>query len=221
MKDYKTLQEEKRQKNLLANALWIVALFCMLSGAIMFIVGMRPVLEVLVTLGEGGQTSTGASGQVGVVIGGVVLILVGIVLIYVASAIKKAAERAEAEGTRNAQLFMQINNEYTEHPQPAKPVETQAPQVNLFCMACGKPIDKEDYRYCPYCGKEVGRLGQELQALSVPIDTDGIEVSDEPMWGHIPAEHSAKAARLCLYCGNQLKEDEEVCPICGHKVNHD
>jgi len=224
MDDFKTLEEKKRQKTLLANALWIVALFCMMAGAVMFIVGMRPVLEVLVTMGEGGQTSSGASSQVGVVIGGVVLMLIGIVLIYVASAIKKAAERAEIDGAKGAQMLMQINNDYTEHPQqpkPVAPVAEEANQITLFCMGCGKPIEKDNYRYCPYCGKEVARLGQELEALSVPIDTAGIEVSDEPMWGHIPEEHKSSATRLCLYCGNELKNDEEVCPICGHKVKHE
>ena len=64
MNDFTDLQEKKRQKSILANALWIVALFCMLSGAVLFIVGMRPVLEVLVTLGEGGQTGAGATKKV-------------------------------------------------------------------------------------------------------------------------------------------------------------
>lgn len=222
MTDFKDQQEKKRQKTILANALWVVALLCMLAGAVMFIVGMRPVLSILITLGEGGDAGNASSGQVGIVIGGVVLMLVGIVLIYVASAIKRGAIRAEQEEVNSARMLMQLNKEYAEQPKPQpKPVPAEAPKGNHFCVHCGKPIDKDDYCYCPYCGQAVSNLDKELQALAVPIDTDGIEVSDEPMWGRNPVESTARAARRCLYCGTELKENEEVCPICGHKVKYD
>ena len=215
-----------KRRRVLSAALWFVALGCLVAGAVMIIIGTRPLLSfitaVFEAMNDGDVPDFPAMKEFGVAFGGIALLLIGIIMIYVANFVTISARRVAQDKVRDAQMLMQLNSEYGERTQPAdKAAIKDAPLSLGYCMNCGKPIEKADYRFCPYCGKGIERIDQELEALSVPIDTGDIEVTDEPMWGHIPDEGKPQATRLCLYCGNELKKDEEVCPICGHKVNHE
>jgi len=70
--------------------------------------------------------------------------------------------------------------------------ENRAPQstAERYCVRCGRPIDSAEYAFCPYCG-----------AKAVEIE-----------------QVQPTAPRKCMYCGGALDENEEVCPVCGHKV---
>lgn len=224
------MEKTKRSKSDIATTvLWVLALACMVAGGVMVIVGSRPLREYITALlgaafNGGGLPDTPTLHDFGVAIGGIVVLLAGIAFVYAANIVKKNARRAQAEEAKNAQMLMQLNQGYVKDEAPAEEAPADETRYAHFCFRCGKPIEKKEYNYCPYCGTTVARLDREMADLAQPIDTKDIEVTDEPMWGRMPVEegqNAPKAPRKCLYCGNELKDGEEACPICGHKMRYE
>ena len=223
-------EEKKKDKSsIIKMVLWLLGVGAIVAGGVMISVGIRPAFDYITSLFgaiNGGEfPDLPSASEFGVAIAGIVVLFVGIVLLYSANFVSKAAKRAAQDEVKNAQMIMNLNAQYAKQEAPhgeEQAADETAPKH--FCAYCGKPIEKAEYVYCPYCGKEVSRIEKELEALAVPIDVGGVEVTDEPMWGRTPVESEANkphAKRRCLYCGAEVEDNEEVCSICGHKIRHE
>ena len=124
------------------------------------------------------------------------MVMAGIVFFFMARTQQKELNK-HRDGDVDTQLQVQTILREMGLDAAGNRVAETADTASRYCVQCGKPIDKADYQYCPYCG-----------AKAMPAEAQEVSPRQE-----VP--------RKCMYCGKQLDEGEDVCSLCGHKTSVD
>ena len=185
--------------------LWAFTIAFLAAGFVMLGIGLR---AIATAFAEALADSLGGSGagfldleldpvKVRLAVAGAAMVIAGVAL-FVAAHVKQKELLNRPQTEAETQLQVQNILRDMGLDVEGNRVATE-PKAARYCVQCGKPIDKADYLYCPYCSAKV-----------VQIEPN------EP-----PAARTDEEPRKCMYCGKTLEKDEEVCSVCGHKVNHD
>ena len=184
--------------------LWCITAVLLIGGLVMLGIGLRSLASAFAEALSGSFDGSGGgildfapdATMLRLSVAGGVLAVAGVIFFFVASAKQKELSkhpRTDAETQLQVQTILREMGLDAE----GNRVASQSTAAR-YCVRCGKPIERADYAFCPYCG-----------AKAAPV-----EENDLPE----PAE---EGPRKCMYCGKVLQKEEEVCSVCGHKVNRE
>lgn len=147
--------------------LWLVAIGSLLGGMVLVYFGASTIVSYVTgTVMNMLSTITGTEpvevpavtvADITKAAVGVMMVVVGIVMMRIARRISRkykeqaSAQQAPLAAQQQAELLLRQLG-FDEGAALRRAAEQIAPAPAAECARCGKPIDKADYVFCPYCG---------------------------------------------------------------------
>lgn len=236
-----------KQQKTVTIVLWVLAGVLMLTGGILAVVGVRPLLtflgDLIANMTTGDLPEAPAFSEYVLAIVGLGLLLVGVLVLYVAGKLSKRYRRKAEDMATAARLYAGLDRMAADKAKAASPVKNAE---HGFCVRCGREVEKADYRYCPYCGtalvqlSTLGATAATAPDMSPETAQSAAEPSAEPVESapSSTGDEAAYAARrstddlqksrtfaesavTCRFCGSTYRKGEEVCLLCGRKLNNE